>query len=331
MRVLVTGGAGYIGSHAVRELLEDGHEVTVLDNLSRGHAAAVDKRARFELAATSDGDLLREVLRRDRIEAVLHFAADIEVAESVAQPAKYYVNNFANTMSLLQAMVDTGVKRFVFSSTAAVYGTPRSTPIEEDAPLAPINPYGRSKMMVELALADFRRAHGLGYACLRYFNVAGASPDASIGEDHEPETHLVPRLLAAARDGGEAKIFGTDYPTADGTCVRDYVHVVDLARAHVLALRALAPDEARVYNLGSEEGFSVREVVRAVEKVTGRALAVREEGRRAGDPATLVASSRRIRAELGWQRSFPEIETIVRHAWAWHLRCPNGYSQLIAR
>lgn len=330
MRVLVTGGAGYIGSHAVRELIAHGHSVTVLDNLSHGHAAAVDPRASFVLGSTADGDLLSDTFEEFGIEAVLHFAADIEVAESVSNPYKYYVNNFANALNLLHAMHASGVRRLVFSSTAAVYGTPERTPIEETSPRQPINPYGRSKMMTEMALEDFAPAYGLGYVTLRYFNVAGAAPDGSIGEDHHPESHLIPRLLAAARDGGEAQIFGADYPTPDGTCVRDYIHVVDLARAHVLALENIQPGQGAVYNLGSEHGFSVREVVAAVTRVTGRPLPVHEHPRRAGDPAVLIASSKKIRQHLGWKRLYPEIETIVGHAWRWHSEHPEGYAQRVA-
>lgn len=325
MRVLVTGGAGYIGSHAVRELINSGHSVTVLDNLSKGHEEAVDPRATLIKGSTADEDLLVQRLHAHQIEAVMHFAADIEVGESVTNPYKYYQNNFSNALNLLHAMMKAGIKKFVFSSTAAVYGNPEKTPIEENQRRNPINPYGRSKMMTEMAIEDFSRAHGLGYTILRYFNVAGASPDASIGEDHEPESHLIPRILHAARDEGEVNIFGTDYETEDGTCIRDYVHVVDLARAHVLALENMKVGEGKIFNLGSQKGFSVREVIRACEEVVGKKLKVMESERRPGDPAVLVASSQRIRLELQWKPLYPEIKTIVQHAWHWHTTHPHGY------
>lgn len=327
MNVLVTGGAGYIGSHTVKALLEANHVVTVLDDLSKGHRAAVDKRAVFVRGSTSDATAVKTVLTERQIEAVLHFAASIEVAESVAEPAKYYRNNFVNTLCLLETCLSVGVKKFVFSSTAAVYGSPSTIPITEDHPCLPINPYGASKRMVEIGLEDLRAAHGLGYTCLRYFNVAGASPDSSIGEAHEPETHLVPRLLLAARDaGGRAAIFGTDYPTRDGTCVRDYVHVADLADAHVLALEHLEPGKGNIYNLGSESGFTVREVVSACERVTKTSFAVDLKDRRPGDPPTLIASSQKVRSELKWQPKYPDLDSIIEHAWQWHTSHPHGYN-----
>ena len=324
MRVLVTGGAGYIGSHAVRELLGAGHEVTVLDDLSKGHREAVDPRAEFVLGDTGDFDTVKTVLTDRRIEAVLHFAAYIEVGESVEDPYKYYGNNFSNALKLLEAMRAAQVKKIVFSSTAAVYGNPERVPIEETALRQPINPYGRSKMMTEMAIEDASRAYGLGYAILRYFNVAGASPDGTIGEAHEPESHLIPRLLAAAAEGRPAMIYGTDYPTPDGTCIRDYIHVVDLVNAHILALEHVREGEGQIYNLGSETGFSVREVIEACRKVTGREFKADEHPRRPGDPASLVASSSRIRA-LGWQRQYPDLETILSHSWNWHSTHPKGY------
>lgn len=325
MRVLVTGGAGYIGSHAVRELINAGHSVTVLDNLSKGHEEAVDPRATLIVGSTANLELLERHFQAHQIEAVMHFAADIEVGESVVDPYKYYQNNFSNALTLLHAMTNVGIKKFVFSSTAAVYGNPEKTPIEENQRRHPINPYGRSKMMTEMAIEDFCHAHGLGYTILRYFNVAGASPDATIGEDHQPESHLIPRILGAARDEGEVKIFGTDYDTPDGTCIRDYVHVVDLARAHVLALENMSEEQGEVFNLGSESGFSVREVIAACEKVVGKKLRVIEEARRAGDPAVLVASSQKIRTKLNWKPLYPGIQTIVQHAWHWHTTHPQGY------
>lgn len=328
MQVLVTGGAGYIGSHAVRELIGSGVKVVVIDDLSNGHREAVDIKAKFINGSTADYDLLFNTLKEHQIDAVMHFAANIEVGESVVNPEKYYANNFTNSLNLLKAMRDANVQKIVFSSTAAVYGNPEKTPIEEDQLRSPINPYGKTKLMTEMAIEDFSKAHGLGYTILRYFNVGGAHPDGTIGEDHEPESHLIPRVLLAARDRKEPmKIFGTDYPTPDGTCVRDYVHVVDLARAHVQSLEGIQPGRGDVFNLGSESGFSVREVIAACVRVTGVKIDVVEDARRLGDPAVLVASSKKIREKLGWKRQYPEIETIVGHAWNWHTRNPNGFTQ----
>lgn len=326
MNVLVTGGAGYIGSHAVRELLNQGFDVTVYDDLRHGHRAAVDPRAHFVRGALQDDELLNAVFQNEEFDAVMHFAAYIEVGESVADPAKYYANNFSSALILLMAMIKHGIKRFVFSSTAAVYGNPLAIPIPEDHPLTPVNPYGRSKMMVELALSDFSAAYGLGYAVLRYFNVAGAAADASLGEDHQPETHLIPRVLSACMNPNEElKIFGTDYPTRDGTCVRDYIHVQDLARAHVLALLNIRFGRGEVFNLGSENGFTVREVIDGCAEVTATYPTIIEYPRRSGDPAVLVASSAKIRKILGWRPQYPELKTILRHAWNWHRSHPNGY------
>lgn len=326
MKVLVTGGAGYIGSHTVRSLLDQGHEVVVYDNLSKGHRAAVDSRARFVLGDIRDTGLLLETFRAYSIEAVLHFAAFIEVGESVKLPGKYYQNNVACTIQLLNSMVEAGVRKIVFSSTAAVYGNPARTPILETENCSPINPYGRSKWMSEMIIRDFSHAHELSFAILRYFNVAGAWPDGHMGEDHEPESHLIPRILQAGIKVGESvKIFGTDYPTDDGTCIRDYLHVLDLAQAHILALENLRDGEGDVFNLGSESGFSVREVISVCEKVMGKRLNVIEESRRAGDPAVLVASSEKTRSVLGWKRKYPELEDIVKHAWLWHSQHPHGY------
>jgi UDP-glucose 4-epimerase len=327
MRVLVTGGAGYIGSHAVRELLRYGCKVYVLDDLSTGHRRAVDPGATLIVGNTSDYKQVLGVLESYHIEAVLHFAASIEVSESVTDPHKYYLNNVAHSLNLLRAMKEADVNRIVFSSTAAVYGEPEKTPISEDQIRNPINPYGKSKMMVETILEDFAKAYGIGYTILRYFNVAGASPEGDIGEDHKPETHLIPRILAAAFDPQyKVRIFGTDYPTPDGTCLRDYIHVVDLAKAHLLALESTRPGIGNIYNLGSENGFSVREIIAACEKVLGRKLPVVEEARRPGDPAVLIANSGKIRRELDWKQDFPHIETIVSHAWNWHSSHPRGYA-----
>lgn len=324
MRVLVTGGAGYIGSHAVRELLAAGHQVTVLDNLSNGHKAAVSPEAHFVEGDTSDAQLLSRLLKDRRIDAVLHFAAFIEVGESVTDPAKYYQNNFASPLVLFNAMREANVKKIVFSSTAAVYGVPARVPIQETDIRAPINPYGRSKMMTEMAIEDASKAYGLGYAILRYFNVAGASPDATIGEAHEPESHLIPRILMAARDGTRIGIFGTDYNTPDGTCIRDYVHVVDLVNAHILALEKIEEGRGAIYNIGSEHGFSVKEVIDACREVTGAEIPADVHPRRPGDPDSLVASSALI-VELGWKPQYPDIKTIIQHAWAWHKTHPRGY------
>lgn len=326
MNVLVTGGAGYIGSHVVRELVRCGHEVTVLDNLSHGHRAAVHNEALFVAGDIAQSTLVARVLTERQIEAVLHFAGFIEVGESVTNPGLYYFNNFANTLTLLEVMRACNVKRIVFSSTAAVYGSPLQVPIEEDHPLQPLNPYGASKMMVEMALHDFAKAHQLAFTILRYFNVAGASEDASIGEAHEPESHLIPRVLASCANPSQpVYIYGTNYPTKDGTCVRDYVHVEDLSHAHVLALQNLHSGAGEVFNVGSESGFTVREVIQACEEVTGRAVGLEERPKRAGDPTTLVASSRKIRALLNWSPRFPDLKTMIRHAWQWHSSRPNGY------
>lgn len=328
MKVLVTGGAGYIGSHAVKSLINEGHSVVVFDNLSKGHSQAIDPRASFVEGSTGDMSFVAKILRQYEIEAVMHFAANIEVAESVADPGKYYENNVSSTIQLLSAMRQENVRKIVFSSTAAVYGNPEKIPIQESQACNPINPYGRSKWMSEMIIQDFCHAHQFGYAILRYFNVAGAWPDGHLGEDHHPETHLIPRILAAAQDPKETvKIFGTDYRTDDGTCVRDYIHVVDLAKAHILALEKIQYGSGEIFNLGSENGFSVRQVIATCEKVIGKKIPVTEEPRRAGDPAVLVASSEKIRRLLKWDRQYPELEQIVRHAWLWHSQHPKGYEQ----
>jgi UDP-glucose 4-epimerase len=331
MNILVAGGAGYIGSHAVRRLLKAKHQVVVLDNLSHGFLDSVEaasfelnRKAKFIQGSISDEQLVVQVLNEYKIEAVMHFAAFIEVGESVKNPEKYYDNNVIGTLSLLKSMRKSNVQKIVFSSTAAVYGNPTSIPILESNERVPINPYGRSKLMIEWAIEDFSTAFNLGYSILRYFNVAGASPEGVIGETHEPESHLIPRILFAADGTSESlSIFGTDYPTPDGTCVRDYVHVEDLVEAHLLALEKIQPGQGSVYNLGSENGFSVRQVVDACAQVTGKSIPVVEKPRRLGDPAVLVASSTKIRKELGWERRFPDLDTIVLHAWNWQKRRPN--------
>lgn len=318
-KVLVVGGAGYIGSHMVRELQEKGYDPVVFDNLSTGHEWAV---AETELVRgdLSDRAALSAVFSHNQFEAVLHFASSIQVGESVAQPLKYYHNNVTNTLNLLGAMEQAGVKRFVFSSTAAVYGTPEENPITETARLQPENPYGRSKRMVEEVLTDCERAWGLNSAMLRYFNAAGAHPSTEIGEAHEPESHLIPLVLQVALGTREfITINGDDYDTHDGTCIRDYIHVCDLVQAHMLALQALLSGRgSMVYNLGNGKGYSIREVIEVCRKVTGHAIPAVPGPKRVGDPARLVASSERITSELGWRPKYGELEAIVESAWQWH-------------
>jgi len=329
MRVLVTGGAGYIGSVVAEELLQSGHEVVIYDNLSRGHRQAVPKNAELVVGELADRAGLDQLFRSRPIGAVMHFAALIEAGESMKAPETFFRNNTANALTLLEAMLTAEVKRFVFSSTAALYGNPGRTPIEEDDPLRPTNAYGESKLLVERMLAWFHQIHGLRYASLRYFNAAGASrPDQ--GEAHQPETHLIPRILEVALGRAQhVNIFGTDYPTSDGTCVRDYIHISDLAHAHLLALSAMekASENSNplIYNLGNGQGFSVRQVVEVARQVTGHPIPAIESPRRAGDPAVLIASSEKIRRELGWQPQFPDLKTIVESAWQWHRGHPDGY------
>jgi UDP-glucose 4-epimerase len=324
MRVLVTGGAGYIGSVVVEELLRDGHDVVAYDNLSKGHRASVAPDAAFVRADLLDAEVLRETLTSHRVEAVIHMAASSLVGESVSKPAQYYHNNVTAGLALLDAMRSAGVGRLVFSSTAAVYGEPAKQPIEEFDPTSPTNPYGETKLAFERALHWQEGAYGLRYASLRYFNAAGAT--RRCGEQHDPETHLIPIVLqAAAGRRTHVEIYGDDYPTRDGTCVRDYVHVVDLARAHVLAL-GLLDDRSAVYNLGcGGDGYTVKEVIDAAREVTGRDIAVRTGPRRAGDPAVLVASSEKIKKELGWSPKFQDLRKIVESAWEWMQAHPEGY------
>lgn len=326
MKILVTGGAGYVGSHCVRALVAAGHDVCVLDNLSAGHAQAVDPKARLIVGDLVDRTLLDQLFAAVRFEAVLHFAAFIEVGQSVIDPLSFYDNNVGNSVRLLQTMEKHAVKRFVFSSTCATYGIPPKMPITEDFAQIPASPYARAKLAVEWALADSAAAWGLGFTALRYFNAAGAAADGTIGEDHDPETHLIPNVLKVALGQRDCvKIFGTDYPTRDGTCVRDYVHVDDLAVAHLRAIETVTPGAARYYNAGTGRGATVREVVDVARKVTGHAIPVVEVERRAGDVPELYADSTKIRAELSWTPRFDKLDDIVGSAWNWHKNHPNGF------
>lgn len=323
MKLLVTGGAGYVGSVVASQLIEAGHETVVLDDLSKGHEDAVPEGARLVRGSLLDGGFVRETLAGG-FDGVLHFAALSLVAESVEQPERYYRNNVGGALNLLEAMGEAGVPRLVFSSTAAVYGEPEEVPIPETANTRPTNPYGSSKLAVDRLIGHVAGARGLAATSLRYFNVAGAS--GRFGEDHHPETHLIPIVLQAAAGTRESvKIFGSDYPTRDGTAVRDYIHIEDLGRAHLLALEASEPGEHRVYNLGSGSGFSVLEVVEAARGVTGESIRAEEAPRRAGDPPELVASSEAIRADLGWRPEKPTLEAMISDAWAWMREHPGGY------
>jgi UDP-glucose 4-epimerase len=328
MKVLVVGGAGYIGSHCVRQLLAAGHEPVVLDNLVYGHRAAVPPGVALHCADLGDEPAVTAVLREARIELVMHFAAYCYVGESVTDPLKYYLNNAAATYHLLNAMDRAGVRRFVFSSTCATFGIPESLPITETLPQRPINPYGQTKLDVEHALKAAAQARGLSFAAFRYFNAAGAAEDGTIGEDHDPETHLIPVAIDVATGVRPSlQLFGTDYPTPDGTCLRDYVHVDDLSRAHIAAFDRLAePGTALFYNLGTGRPTSNREVIAAVERATGRPIKVVECPRRPGDPPALYADSTKARRELGWSVKYPTIETIVDTAWRWHQSHPRGYA-----
>lgn len=323
MKVLVVGGAGYIGSHMVKRLLQGGHHVVVADNFSTGFRSALvgGELAELDIA---DAAALDRLFGAHRFDAVLHFASFIQVGESVTAPGKYYANNLAATLVLLQAMVKAGVLRFIFSSTAAVYGDPEYVPIDEQHRKQPINPYGRSKWMVEQILQDFDHAHGLKSVALRYFNAAGADPEGQLGERHEPETHLIPLILQVA--SGRRKqltVFGRDYPTADGTCIRDYVHVTDLVEAHALALDHLMQGgSSRAFNLGNGTGFSVQQVIDVAAQVTGHRITRVDADRRAGDPPSLVADAATARSELGWQPRYAALDTIIRHAWAWEQQWP---------
>lgn len=321
MNVFVTGGAGYIGSVCTEELLNAGHQVTVYDNLTEGHRSAVDSRAKFVFGKPEvEGDILNAV-KSAKPDAILHFAAFIIVGESMTNPQKYFQNNFVNALKLADAAVECGVKKIIFSSTAAIYGLPERVPITEDFPQQPVNPYGESKLMFEKALLWYQQIYKLEFIAFRYFNAAGASE--KFGEHHRIETHLIPNVLAVALgQKPQCDIFGTDYPTPDGTCVRDYIHVRDLAQAHILGLQ---PGKTGFYNLGNGDGYSVREVISTCEKITGKKIPAVEKPRRAGDPPRLVASAEKTIRELGWKPQFPKLEDIVQTAWAWHKKNPNGY------
>lgn len=326
MNILVTGGAGYIGSVVAGQLFAAGHQVIVLDNLSSGSRKAVPPEAKLIVGDISDRAGLNSIFRANAIDAVMHFAAFIEAGESMKAPERYFRNNTAGTLTVLESMLENGVNRFVFSSTAALYGDPQRIPIEEDDELLPTNAYGESKLLVEKILGWFQRIHGLRYASLRYFNAAGAA--GMLGEDHRPESHLIPRVLKVALGLQESvSIYGTDYETSDGTCIRDYIHVADLADAHRLALAALEDRSPLIYNLGNGRGYSVREVIETARRVTQRAIPVVEHPRRAGDAPVLVANSNKMRRELGWQPKNAELETIIQSAWDWQRQNPNGYAE----
>ncbi|MHC4572195.1 MAG: UDP-glucose 4-epimerase GalE [Planctomycetota bacterium] len=325
MRILVCGGAGYIGSNMTAMLLAEAFEPVVFDNLTTGHRAAIQK-AEFVQGDLADYKLLIKTLKKYKIEAVMHFAALIEVAESLQQPLKYYHNNVSNTQTLLSAMEATGVEKFVFSSTAAVYGMPKKVPITEDSPTEPINPYGETKLAAEKMCHYQSQTGKLKYATLRYFNACGAGSNASLGEDHRPESHLIPRIIQAAM-GNESsvKIFGTDYSTPDGTCIRDYIHIEDLCRAHLLAMNKLETSSELVYNLGNGRGYSVKEVIETVKKVSGKDFKVVAADRRSGDAPILTSDATKVTNELGWKTEFTELEKIVETAWKWHNENPAGY------
>jgi UDP-glucose 4-epimerase len=321
MNVFVTGGAGYIGSVCVEELLNAGHTVTVFDNLTEGHRSAVDPRARFILGDFNDRDLIHATLKSVAPEAVIHFAANALVGESMTNPSKYFRNNVGGGLNLIDAAVAAGVRKFVFSSTCATYGPPDRVPMDESLPQRPINPYGESKLMFEKILLWYRELHGLDFVAFRYFNAAGAS--AQFGEHHRIETHLIPNVLQVALGRKtHCEIYGTDYPTPDGTCIRDYIHIADLAQAHILALE---PGKSGFYNLGNGEGFSVRQVIDVCARISGKSIPTIEKPRRAGDPPRLVAAATRAFDDLGWRPNYPKIEDIVATAWDWHVRNPDGY------
>ncbi len=321
MNVFVTGGAGYIGSVCVEELLNAGHQVTVYDNLTEGHLSAVDTRAKFILGRPEQENNIRDAVQAAKPEAILHFAANALVGESMTNPGKYFHNNVCNGLVLLNAALEAKVKKFVFSSTCATYGPPDRVPMTEDLPQRPINPYGESKLMFEKMLNWYHQIHGLEFVAFRYFNAAGASE--KYGEHHRIETHLIPNVLAVPLgQATQCEVYGTDYPTPDGTCIRDYIHIVDLAQAHILAL---APGKQGFYNLGNGDGYSVRQVIEMCEKVTGKKIPTVDKPRRPGDPPKLVAAAEKAVRELGWKPQYPKLEDIVTSAWNWHKKHPKGY------
>lgn len=325
MNVLVCGGAGYIGSNMTAILAANNHQPVIFDNLSKGHKTAI-RDLPFVQGDLGDRDLLVKTLNGYSIDAVMHFAAFIEVGESVREPLKYYNNNFCNTHNLLSAMQQANVEKFVFSSTAAVYGMPETFPITENLPKAPINPYGESKWAVERMCHFLSRTKKLRYAALRYFNACGAGQNSTLGEDHRPESHLIPLIIQAAMGKRDSiKIYGSDYPTPDGTCVRDYIHIEDLCKAHLLALDKLDNEYELVFNLGNGKGYSVREVIETVKKVSGKDFTVIETDRRPGDPPVLTADASKAKTQLGWNTDFPQLEKIIQSAWTWHNNNPNGY------
>ncbi len=324
--IFVTGGAGYIGSHVVKELLRQGHQPIVFDNLQAGHRQAIIG-APFIEGDLSDQERMSEVFKTHPIDAVMHFAGDCLVGESVQNPLKYFNNNVKNGLRLLEIIEKYNVRKIVFSSSAAVYGEPGEIPISENHPCAPTNPYGETKWIFEKILQAFHDSGKLNFTSLRYFNAAGADPEGILGEDHSPETHLIPLIINSALDGIPVPVYGTDYDTKDGTCIRDYIHVTDLAHAHLLALQKLERDhESAIYNLGNQNGYSVKDVIEMVKKVSGRSIMSVDSSRRPGDPARLVASSQKIRRELGWNPRYPDLETIVKTAWEWHSQHPKGYN-----
>jgi len=324
MNILVTGAAGYVGSVCAAELVKQRHHVVAYDDLRAGHRQAVVDRVHFVKGDIADTERLKRVCKQHQIEAVMHFAGDILVGESVRNPRLVYRNNVCGTLSLLEVLAELKIRRLIFSSSAAVYGEPKSVPIQEDHPTSPINPYGETKLVIERALTWYYRAYGINSAALRYFNAAGATGD--LGEDHRPETHLVPRVLAAALDPDLSfEIYGDDYPTPDGTCIRDYVHVLDIAQAHILALHSLSKRGVSIYNVGHGKGYSIRAVVKAAEDIAGHRLDIRVGERRPGDPAVLVASARKLKRELKWEPRNSDLKNIIRSAWVWMRKHPKGY------